>query len=313
MSGLKYSEIRLEEEREAKLQALDKINDVTVNIKALKEKIKAILGEIPEGVKQSFPRETEKIIAWHKRDMRQASKEWNSTKLNSLVEELNSIYNDGKEAFHLLIEIKETKREKEARKLIERLEGLKTTVDGMSSLLNKWKKGVYEEITRTLEGLYPSIEKGEFINVKNILNSLDEQIAKLRQDITSLESKDKQRNYVLSALRETCKEMGWKELADPELEDKSNPASPLIYKVDTYSAGVNIFYLTLEGIRVDSPIPIKRDTCYKDFDNLSEKLKRFGIKTKFKRQVIDEEPKLIQRGELDLPDEGMDREFEQEV
>jgi hypothetical protein len=312
MSGLKCSKIQLEKERKACQEALGRISIVTGSIEGLREKVRAILNKIPVGVKESFPEESQKIKGWLSKEIPAPSKGMNSTQLNKLAEELQRMNKKGQEALHLLIEIKEVRREARARELIEKLERLRAELEGTQRLLNKWRPGEYENIISSLDKLPSIIESGEFVEVERELNQSEKTLIQLRQEVTSLEDQDTQRRYVLKALRDVCKEeMGWGEEKEPALKDSSNPGSPLIYEVETYYAGKISFRLTLEEINVHSPISTEEGLCYKEFDNLSERLKRFGVITKFERiEVPDEEPKLIQRGELDLPDEAIEIEKE---
>jgi len=313
MSGLKYSKIELERERKAYQEAINRVTVIASSIEGLKEKIRTILNEIPVGVKDSFPQEIQKINNWQSKNLPTASKDMNSNQLNELAEELQRIKENGQETLHLLIEIKENRREAKARKLIERLERIKAELDGIQPLLNKWRQGAYGNIMSSLNRLPSIIETGGFIEVERELINAEDILTESRHEVSSLEAQDNQRRYVLEALRDVCKkEMGWREEKEPALEDDNNPDSPLIYEVETYYAGKITFRLTLEGIDLHSEIPTEGGICYKEVNNLSERLKQFGIDTKFEPiKPPDEEPKLKQKGELDLPDEA--REIEREV
>ena len=78
------------------------------------------------------------------------------------------------------------------------------------------------------------------------------------------------------------------------------------------SSGINVFSFTLDGIRVESEITNENKVCYKQFNDFSDKLKKFGIETKFEHETLDDDPNLRQKGELDLPDEGMDGQIEKD-
>jgi len=311
MSGLKYSKIELEKERKAYQEALAKINSLLGNIDGIRERINTILDDIPQGVKESFPEEIQRVRIWQARGIPSISEGMSSNELNRIAESLKGINDEGNEVLSLLIDVKEKRREEKARRLIAKLEGLRAEASGIKPFLNKWRPGGYENITNTLNRLPTMIENGEFVEVEGKLNQSVETLTQLKKEVTTLEEQDTTRRYVLEALRKVCKEMGWDETKEPILEEKDNPGSPLLYEVDTYYAGKVVFHLTLEGIKVDSQIPYEKGGCYKEFDNFSERLKRFGVTTKFERiEAPDEEPKLIQRGELDLPDEGIEMEME---
>lgn len=311
MSGVKYSKIELEREKKACQEALGKIKALRDSIFMIKESVKTILNQIPTGVKNSFKADIEKVIAWQEEKMVSFSEDMNSKELNQIKQELEKNYERGKEMLNLLIEIKEVKRKEKAKQLIAKLEGLNAELAGMQSLLNKWRLGEYEKVKSAIDKVFPLIDKEEFIEAEKELRKIKDILEQLRQETTSLENQDNLRRYVLEKLKIVCKDMGWGEEKEPSLEDNSKPDSPLIYQVETYYAGIITFRLTLEGMKVISPISNKNNTCYEAFDKLSEGLKNFGISTKFERvEGINEEPKLIQRGELDLPDDTIQKEEE---
>jgi len=314
MSGVKCSTIRLEPERKACQEALSKISTFLSSNQALRERMDVLLKEIPEGVKQSFHGGINKAKNWQTIDTPTHSTGMNSNELNIIATKLQSINDAGKEVIQQLVEIKEVRREAKAKELIGNIETVKSDLAGIETLLNKWVPGKSESISNVLNGLYSEVEKGDFPTVEKETNSTKITITKLGQEVTSLQQQDDQRSYVLESLRSVCKEMGWKEEGEPKLQERNNPASPILHEVNTYSAGKIKFQLSLEGIRLESDIPQGKDTCsrekdpcYKEFDNLSDRLKKFGVVTKFERlEAPEEEPRLIQKGELDLPDEAIE-------
>jgi len=308
MSGLKYSQVQIEAERKAKKEALSRITSLCNSIKVLRERAKALIKEIPEGVRGSFPEEMKIVEVWLKESLPQYSEDMNSTELNSIAEKLKEIEAKGKEALKRLIEIKEVKRGEKAKALLSTIEILSGELKSLEDLMNKWKPGESEKFRQRLKPLPQMIEAGEFVEVERKLKDLETELNNLRQELTTLQAQDEQRWYVLEALRKVCKdELGWGEEREPALEDETNPASSIIYEVDTYYGGKIIFYLRLEDIKVNSEIPTEGGVCYREFDNLSEKLKKFGVITKFEPETISDEPELLRKGEMDLPDEGIEK------
>jgi hypothetical protein len=312
MSGLKYSRIEIERERRARREAMNKIRILKATIEALKEKIRTILAEIPVGAKESFKEEVQKTQSWLLKDIATPSEELSSSQLNAIATQLQRTNEEGKRLLDSLIEVKEVRRSEKMRALSGQFEKIIVDLKAVESLLNKWRPNEFRNLQEFAQELSAQLEQENFTKVEAGLIQLEDTLERVKKEATELETQDSQRWYVLNALREVCKEIGWKEIEEPHLEDSNDPASRLIYKVDTYFAGTNIFYLTLEGIEVNSAISSKDRLCFKEFDNLSERLKRFGIKTKFERVAADEEPKLIRKGEMDLPDEAVERSFERD-
>lgn len=304
MSGLKCSQIEIEREKRIQQEAHTKIRTNTNRIKALKEKVKSILSELPNGVKQSFANDLVGVNQWLSLTVPKPSQDMNSLELNKIVKELEKINSEGQNVIATLIEIKEVKRDAKAKELLKEQERLHSEYMAIKELIIKWFPNEYESLEKKLNTNLYFIESGNFPKVVDNLKDINLIIDILHQKCNSLEAKNNQRYYVLDALRSACNKMGWDEVKEPVFEEKDNPKSALIYEVQTYYAGKMKFRLSLENINVDSPISKAGDHCYKDFDKLSESLKEFGVITKFTSiQPLEEDPKLIRKGELDLPDD----------
>jgi len=311
MSGVKYSRIQLEREQKARQEARNRINQLTANIRAFQQQINTLLAAIPQGVRDSFPQEIRRVLAWQGVAIPALSSEMNSMQLNAIADRLQQQQEEGRACLTLSVEVKEKRREAKARALAGRLEVLKGETAGMEDLLNRWRPGSFADLSQGLDALYTPIETGVFVEVEKQLGQVGDRLRQLQQEVTILQAQDEQRAKVLSALQEVCREMGWGEERAPALEDEQNPASPIRFDVDTYSAGIMTFRLTLEGIKVDSPITREGAACYAEFNNFSERLKKFGVLTKFESlETPEEPPRLMEKGELDLPDEGISQAME---
>jgi hypothetical protein len=311
MSGTKYSQIQIEREQKLRQEALGRIRELSALIQAQKENIRAVIAQLSEGVKESFSNEIERARLFLDKSVQESTNEMNSGELNRLVTKLEEMSKEGVEVLSLLIDIKEVRREQRAKRLIGELEILKAEFGGLMPLARKWKATEVSRLVNAFDETLSMIEKENFSDAERKITNLRGDFARLKGEVTTLEEQDNQRRYVLECLRKVCMDMGWDETMEPHLEGES-PDSALLFEVDTYSSGKMLFRLTLEGINVNSPITNEGNKCYRQFNDLSEKLKTFGVITKFERvQPPDEEPKLIRKGELDLPNE--EREEEKEV
>lgn len=173
MSGVKRSRIRLQMEKKACQAALSRIKALTGSIEGLREKVRTILGSISEGVQKSFPEEMQRVRAWQTKDFPEYSQKMTSIQLNGVVGELGNIHEGGREVLHLLIEIKEVRREARARELIGRLETFRTDLKGVETLLNQWNAGGYENLLNVLDRLAPMIDREEFVGMERELNRAD--------------------------------------------------------------------------------------------------------------------------------------------
>lgn len=292
MSGEKYSSVRLEEERRARNEALAKISQKKGELESFKKRIKSILLEIPDGIKESFKEDIKKAEAWFNIRLTQPLEDMDSTKLNTILEEYDNAINEGENVIKILVEVTGKKRDEKAKRLIADYELIKGKLNGLEPLIKKWKIANFEELQKETEIIPGLVEKGEFTRVERELNKNTLKLNEIQNRILSLEHQNEVRRYVLESLRKVCiDELGWKEEGEPHLEDENNLSSAIIYEVNTYSSGRITFFLRLEGIRVNSEIPTEDDLCYEQFNSLSESLKKYGIFTEFEQvNPPDEKP-----------------------
>jgi len=135
------------------------------------------------------------------------------------------------------------------------------------------------------------------------LREWEETVAGALAEAQTLEGQQERRLYVLSGLRQISHELGFAEVGAPQYERQGDKRSAVIYTVDTFDEGEIKFYVGLDGIHSHSVIP--ENHCLDDFDKFSEALlTQFGIKTQFNVVGKPDLPRLKQKGEKDLPDEG---------
>ncbi len=307
MSGIKYSSIQIQRELREKQKCIVKLNEIKMSIGAIKENIKKILDATPEGVKSSFSKEIVKIENWLKEEMQNYNKNMNIDQLTYILNEYKKMIKRGEGALSELVEIIEVKREKKAKEVLKYYQLLKSEISANQNILEKWESEEYIEINKKLDAIYSFINKENFKVAEEKLANLKNQVDNLKLEVNELEDKNNQRQYVIDALRKVCRDMGWDEI---EIRNLNNPKETVILKVDTYTAGKMTFYLNLDRMKVESPLTKNDGVCLKDFDKVSEKLKKFGVETQFKIEGEEPEPKLIQKGELDLPEEGEEQELE---
>ena len=225
-----------------------------------------------------------------------------SVELSQIASQVDRITHQQRHALHILTDIRESKREGKARELYARLETMQGEFCGRQVLIDKWRPGLFSNESSILQGCSSRIAAGDFINVAVQMDSAEDRMCSINKDVLRLNAQDGERRFVLEALQEVIKEMDWKEVVPPILSDPNNPASPIWYVVDTYYAGEIQFSLALDGIKCHSDISNDAKGCYKEFNNITEKLKLFGVKTEFKKvDSGDEDPMLLEIKNLDIP------------
>ena len=305
MSGVKCSSIELEREQKARQDALRKIEGLAGVSVGLRQQALAMIAALPDGVRQSFVSDLSKAEQMLTERQPVYRKNQSSAELSQVASQIERINEIQRNALQMLTDIRESKRDAKAREIYSRLETMQGEFCGHQSLLDKWHPGTFNKEMSMLRSYSEKIAAGDFINVTSEMNKAQGRIANLIQKVSDLEAKDGERRFVLEALQEVIKEMGWKEVLPPTPIDPRDPASPIRYEVDTYYAGEIQFSLALDGIKSHSDISNDARGCYKEFGNISEKLKTFGIKTAFiKTDNESDLPKLKAQGEIEFPDSG---------
>lgn len=334
MSGTKYSDIQLEQERKARYEAAGRGERFWAEIGEYRAKIEDLLNGIPMGVAGAFPDDIVRVRDWLRwrgfpSAFRQTISQFFTTHmgfesdrktfvrnmalsadLNLIVNTLQAHRDAGQACLNSLIEIKEVRRDARARELLTGIERIRIETRGNAATLERWFSDAQGELLHHLESCQSQIEHGELVETARQLESLAATAQQRHDQARALQQQDEQRRYVLQSLREVCHEMGWGDVGEPALEDHNNPGSVLVYKTDTYASGIITFRLSLEGIQLLSPISSEGATCHREFAGVSERLKKFGVTTKFEsRQGVEDLPEDRARGELDLPDEGRGQEM----
>ena len=313
MSGVKFTQVELDKYRQALQEAEIQLNQLNASIDSVKQHISNILGDIPSGVVESFPQEVNAAKNWLGIQLNiikniSTNPEALPNQVTSLQSQINNFKNhleQGQRQLEQVNEIKQHRRDERAKQLSNQLVLLQSEVAGLSELAKHWQPERFLAIEKALADLPAKIDNGEFPSVQQNLQQQTQNLNALTKDVTELQRQDEQRRFVLESLQAVCKEMGWDEEQQPILSDTVNPASPILYSVQTWSAGIMNFSLSLEGIQVESHISKEGKVCHTQFNVVSEKLKNFGVTTEFRTVVVDdEEPDLRAKGELDLPDDG---------
>jgi len=305
VSGVKCSSIELEREQKARQDALRKIESLTGVSAGLRQQALAIISCLPDGVRQSFADDLSKAEAMLAGSLPTYRNNQSSAELVQLASQIEKINGEKRRAIQLITNIRESKRDAKAREIYAQVETMQGEFCGQKALLEKWRPGTFDKEMEMFRSYSERTAAGDFINVVSDMDNAQERMAAVIRGVSALEAQDGERRFVLQALREVIKEMGWKEVLPPTPVNPHDPSSPIRYEVDTYYAGEIQFSLALDGIKSHSDISNDARGCYKEFGNISEKLRSFGIKTEFhKIDGEDSLPELKVRGEIEEPDGG---------
>ncbi len=302
MSGVKMTPFELKQEEKARQKALAGVRRQQAIVHDLGQRIQEILTGMPDGVKKSFSAQTDAAVAWLRQPRQTVSPNQGRGTLESHKKTLSDTAMSGELIRADLVSIIEHKRDARARELSGQCASALSRIAGEKELFDKWMPGSHERFRAFVNALDPEIDKGEFPRVEAAISRLNRQLDEEICRVSSFEEKDMARRHVYTALQDVCRQMGWKPMEEARLEDSADPGSDLLFEVNTYSAGIMDFRLSLDSIEVHSPITSMDKTCHHDFDMVSDKLKKFGIRTAFKQSKHREDkPKLFEDDALACP------------
>ncbi len=304
MSGYKYSNVNLGREKEEKLGLVSDVRGAGGILSHLITRTREILNQTPDGLRTTFESEVEEALEWLREAELQRFEdlgmESTSSDLRAALSQLKQLAQKGQTIMNNLVSSFTERADAMERELASRLSHLEGIFFGYSELFKTWleqkKPAEFEELLGKARGL---LQEQRFQKLNELLEKAEKLLNSMVSEAKEMEHKHQKRLYVLKALRQVCKEMGFEEL---ELYyEKEGKMNPIIYEVDTLDQGKIRFCLSLEAINTFSEIPGSH--CLDEFDKLSQYLRdEFGVKTKFR--IEDEKPdeRLIRKGEMDLPE-----------
>jgi len=303
MSGVKYSQVEVEKTRKAHQDALQKVSGLKSTIDSLSNQAETLLAGIPQGVKLAFSGDIEQVKSLLSGSPPSYTTSLGTPALNDISSSMNKVIDSRRKAIRLLCNVREEQREQKARELFASIEEIRGEWNGIAGLLDKWRPGEISSQVLNLQGVDEWISKGDFVSVDNVISQSSRNLKSLSMKVNALEAQDQERRFVLSALKDICEnDICWKEVGSSALQSETNPESPIIARFNTYSAGIIEFILRMDGIESHSDFSNEKHGCYKQFDSISEKLKNFGVTTRFRRNGDEDvTPELKCKGELDEP------------
>lgn len=304
MSGYKYSPIALEREREEKLRLLGDIGDARARLSGLATKIRETLGRTPEGIRATFNKEVESGLGWlrevDQQKMGELGMEIPVDRLRTTLSVLNGALRNGQAILDSLIVSFTQKADAMETALIAKLSTLESNYYGCQQSLKIWfGPDVIGDCEKSLRNAKQLHESRQLRELERCLEGIEWMLTSKAREAQELAHKHQKRLYVLKALRQVCKEMGFEE-SEPRYEGGSRRGH-ITYEVDTLDQGKIRFFLSLDGISTHSGIT--EDRCLDEFDKVSHFLEEeFGIKTKFRYEGEKPDEKLLHKGEMGLPE-----------
>lgn len=153
---------------------------------------------------------------------------------------------------------------------------------GRRELIQRWHgKEVIASWEARLADASRRLGRGELSRLDDALQETLREIRQLADQAEQCEREQQKRLYLLTALRQTCAELGLREVGGAEYEEPHRRDGRILFEVDTWNGGHLVIYLALDRIRCDWTMADRRRLNL--FGQLSKSLsEQFGIQTNFR-------------------------------
>lgn len=307
MSGNKYSEYRLQQERQEKMNELQTITNLFDAVSGVSTLLASALDRASVGLKQTFASEVNQAQQWLDQDMPENNPydmDSDIGQIRQLRSRLERLATSGKQAQKDLSVALTQKADQMGKQLSAEVADAEQFFAGHRNLLELWfDDPAMNQWQNQLSRAADLLQNEQYDVLQSHLKTLQTDLQAKHDHAQKQEDKHQKRLYLLKALRQVCVEMGFAEVTKPTFEDDANRGSKILYTVDTYNQGEISFKLTLDEVSCLSQIA--EGKCFEEFSQLSSHLDdMYGIQTSFKMMDGSPIPHLIRKGEKDRPDDS---------
>jgi LPS O-antigen subunit length determinant protein (WzzB/FepE family) len=314
MSGRKVSQYRLRREREEKMRLVREVANAAGEAAGLKRRVAQTLSQASDGLRSTFAGEVKRAQAWLDTveipETASLGMNTDNGTLNAAKRKLDQAASEAKRLQESLAVAFTQKADEMGRRLSQRIAEVEGLYARRQELLALWIEELqmqnWEQAQQSARAM---LESERYAELERALAALEADITAKSKLAEAQEEKHQKRIYLLKALRQVCAEMGFEEFSAPEYEREGDRGSRITLMVDTLDKGRISFSLALDGI--SSTSEIAEGHCFEEFSELSKYLEeQYGIQTEFKMADGSPIPRLIRKGEVDMPS-GADMQAEQ--
>lgn len=310
MSGWKASQFRLQREREEKQRQVQRLAGLHGELTGLRTRVATALRRVSEGLRATFSTEVQSAEGWlGGLDLPNIDDLGMDSAPGALADaeaRLRQAVETGRRLHRTLTVAFAQRADEMGKRLAQDLAEVEGTYVSREELLRLWfgeaQTRAWQDVLKRAQGM---LAHEEYAALEKVLRDLRAEIQHNARIAEAQEDKHQKRLYLLKALRQACAEMGFREMSGPGYEREGERGSRILLTVDTMDRGQIAFTLSLDTVSSFSEIAENR--CFEEFDEISRYLEQqFGIHTKFRPEAGAPEPRLIRKGEMDLPgDAGM--------
>ncbi|MCP4696776.1 MAG: hypothetical protein GY862_07995 [Gammaproteobacteria bacterium] len=306
MSGVKYSEIQLQRERQEKLDAIRRLESLNAEMQAVSAQVTERVEKLSPGLRETFAAEVRAAQQWGGRNdkMPVYNTESRLEEISRTVTTWESACKKGQSALENLHLATTRKADELGRELSRQLAAVNRQLLESERVLELWCGETAVAAWRQAVSQAEELQRNEqYHKVRDLLQKTQNELKQKCPWAAAQEEKHQRRIYLLKALRQVSADLGFNEQEAPRFETQGDRGSRILFTADTRDRGMINFYLTLDGL--SSYSEMGDDRCPVEFGELSQQLEtEFGIHTQFRPQDGSAKPKLRRKGEKDLPEDG---------
>jgi hypothetical protein len=305
MSGRKDWEYRLARERQAKLDLVRQIERRRSEVAALREHVAAALEGASEGLRATFRNESEQARQWLRQGGNRPEAAVDAGKdlpaLREVLAQTDRDAAEGRRVQEALSVALTRKADALGRRLAQVLAQAEQACLGASDLARLWHgEAVVGRWEQELVRARQLLAHEQYAAVEPLLAALRADVEAKTRSAEEQEEKHQRRMYLVKALRQVCADLGFEEVGSPRFEHEGQRGSAIRLTFDTLDRGQIQFTVALDGVRSDSEL-VQRH-CAEEVSALADRLEEeFGIQTTIKTADGQPVPRLLRKGERDLP------------
>jgi BMFP domain-containing protein YqiC len=306
MSGRKRTHYELSQEQRLRHEVIRDIEHLRNVVSQRGSSIRSIFQNTSEGLRKTFDHAFEEAQRWLSTldDVLEDDLDIHAEVdlLTRMRENLHRLLSEGNRIQTNLHTATTQRRDEISRQCYEHLTQAEDVYAQYQPVLKRWCDPLQVQQWRhRLDQIHSAYRNEEYSKVNDLLPGLVKEIAERGEQAERKEQQHQKRLYLLSALREVCKQLGFEEVQPPRYENDSDRSSRILYDVDTIDKGTIHFVISMDLVETESAMSSPQ--CFDEFDTLShELLGKFGIQTCFATETGETSPRLKSKNERDIPD-----------
>jgi len=309
MSGRKFSEVQLQQQRQEKLDILQTLDSLRTETTALCQQLDTMTKSQSAGLRATFSQEINAAQQWlteaHPAEGHNYNVDSTLTEIKNAHAHQASVTAAGREYLESLQLALTQKADAMGQALAKQLAAANQQLLEQRHVLQLWcGEAAITTWQQSLARANELLETEHYGTLQTQLTELQGELSEKGRWSSAQEEKHQRRLYLLKALRQVSAELGFEEqVGGPQFEKNGDRGSRILLSVDTHDQGRIDFHLTLDGLASFSEMG--EDRCPVEFGTLSQQLEEeFGVHTRFRPVDGSAAPVLRQKGEKELSEDG---------